>query len=314
LSGARLVGKRWITTPDETATVSEEPVDSLISARFDPAVGPPVRQTLVGDVLATRYHHAGCDGRSAIRWLNHQLGVVGGIRAPLVQTAPWTPPVLRQHAKPRRKQRHAHAGASAPLATRGRAHTGLRRWRTWGVPRATTVALGEAALAAAARWNEAHGEDAERVALWFPMDVRARRDEGFGNGSSRIRVYRRGPSVSRQVRAAFSDGEWAVQNADRLARLPRWLLRLIMRTLSYAPWLDMATLPFTHLDRIDTLDGLGQVESVEAVGVLDRRHPLGVIASSQGDKTAVTVTWDSGQLSDVDAADWFGLMHEALGS
>ena len=313
LSGARLVDKRWIATGDETAAIGDEPAHTLLSERFDPALGPPVRQSLNDGVLTTRFHHAACDGRSAIRWLDHQLTVAAGLRDPMVDAGAWDPPALRAHKAPMRKQRHAHRGASARLVRpEGGARSGRRGWRTWSVPRAKTTDLAEASLAAAARWNAAHRGDSERVALWFPMDIRARRDEGFGNGSSRIRVYRQGPPVSRQVRAAFSDGEWAVAGADRLERLPRWLLKAVMRTLSWAPWLDMATLPFTHLERVDALPGLGQVRSVEAVGLLDRRHPLGVIAASHGDQTSVTVTWDLGELSETEVSDWFGLMREAL--
>lgn len=312
LSGARLVGKRRLATDDRTAQIADEPASALLDTRFDPATGPPIRQSLNGDTLSTRFHHAACDGRSAIRWLDHQLTVAAGDRDAIVDVAPWTPPGLRQHRAPRRKQRHAHAGASARLASTGRRRTGLRQWRTWNLTRRATPELAEATLTAAVRWNQAHHADTSRIALWFPMDIRARRDEGFGNGSSRIRVYRQGPPVSRQVRAAFSDGEWAVAGADRLQRLPRWLLRTIMRTLAWAPWLDMATLPFTHLERLDELPGLGRVRSVEAVGLLDRRHPLGVIAASHHDQTAVTLTWDPGLLSEGDAGDWFELLREAL--
>lgn len=311
ITQATLTGKHW-TPVDDDAPVWDGSPEDLLSAPFNPAQAPPVRQVVEGDVLATRFHHAACDGRSAIQWLDYQLRVVGDLERPDADGGSWAPPQLRHHPRPRRKQRHAHRGPSARLSRTGPGRTGERRWKTWSLDRCTTIDLAEAAITAAARWNQAHGANFERVALWFPMDIRAPKDTGFGNGSSRVRLYRAAGALTRQLRAAFSDGEWSVAAAEGLTTLPRGLVAALLRCMSWAPWLDMGTLPFTHLEGLDELPSLGQVRLVEAVGVLDTRHPLGVIAASHRDTTSITLTWDAGELDGGDAEDWFELMREAL--
>ena len=50
--------------------------------------------------------------------------------------------------------------------------------------------LGTCALEVYGEWNRLHDStDKQKISLWLPMNVRQRASEGFGNGTSRIRVY-----------------------------------------------------------------------------------------------------------------------------
>src|SRR5690348_9198479 len=62
----------------------ETPIDleAFVNKSFDLQLGYPIKQTLIGATLATRFHHAAADGLSAALWLGHQLSVVYGLTPP----------------------------------------------------------------------------------------------------------------------------------------------------------------------------------------------------------------------------------------
>ncbi|HEU4768382.1 MAG TPA: hypothetical protein VFS77_13455, partial [Pyrinomonadaceae bacterium] len=270
-AGAKSAGERFKT--NEVKTVCGHLIEPFVDERFDLRNGYPIKQTLVsvegGVGLATRFHHAAADGMSAAMWLGHQLSVAYGLTPP--QTS--TELSLRRAESSVRRSRFAYDGACDPLWTKNLARSGKRRWIMRGfssedLQRACRRAggftysdlLATCVLEVFSEWNHRHAKNGRpRVGLWLPMNIRSRAAEGFGNGTSRIRLYARySPSASlvdkareirRQVSWSTEHGEWAVPESPLLTRLPAWITKPALRSYLNRPSIDMATGIFSHADR-----------------------------------------------------------------
>jgi len=177
------------------------------------------------------------------------------------------------------------------------------------------------------RWNAEHGAKSDRISVWCPINVRASPFEGFGNGSSRIRIYDRASgapwaerfrSVRAQVIACRETGEWALPPVERLLALPRWILRPLLRAYLDRPWVDMGSAPFSHAERLGDDALLPGVEEIELVGPLHERHPFGIFATTFRGRTSLTLTYDPALLEPADVARLLALsssvIDEALGA
>jgi len=276
--------------------------------------------------------------------LQHQLEVAAGARAPLAQPAAYAPPLLRRHPAPRGRSAYAFRMPSDRLRVRSAAGSWSagearrpRRWRTMRVEMAPlqelTVRAGgftyndllaASALESFRLWNaRAVDRRAPRIGLWVPVDIRDRPYEGFGNGSSRIRVYNRySPTaglhdkcriVRQQLEWSRQHGEWAVPELRALMRLPVRVLRPLLRGYFNRPWVDMGTGTFSHVQRspLDT-DAFNDVEGIDIVGMLDTRHVLGVFAMSRAGATHLTFVYDPHRLDVDDVAELMSLYRDQL--
>ena len=171
----------------------------------------PVQQLVVVDdvtnevKLVTRFHHAVADGLSAAMWVSHQLRVAHEKIAPVAEVSPFQNLHLRSHPSPVKKSRYAYRGPSNPLWTRRAKPSRARRWRTIefaagelreGCRRAGGFTyndlLATCALQVFTRWNSLHCNGRQqKVGLWLPVNIRQQSAVGFGNGTSRIRLYPR---------------------------------------------------------------------------------------------------------------------------
>jgi hypothetical protein len=183
--------------------------------------------------------------------------------------------------------------------------------------------LGAAALSALRRFQQGHGAETRDLSLWFPINVREDPWSGFGNGSSRIRIYGRhlnGPTIGDRARAfreqvAWSreHGEWAVPEQHPLLRLPVALRRAALRAYLRRPWVDMGTMLFSHVERLAP-DGaaLGCVQRIEIMSNLDLRHAVGLAAMTLGDRTQLSFTYDPALLDAADVEELASLYREEL--
>jgi hypothetical protein len=335
-SGSVLVDTEWrestVAPVIEWRTVDPRDAD-LGAARFidlpwDLEKTPPVRQQMLefsdgtGGLLVTRFHHAAADGVAACLWLQHQLATAFGLPLTVDRTGRDEWPVLREHGSPRRRSAFAFGSPADRLQGAAGEPTARRAWRTvrlasdaWSeVARAHDVTynafLSTVLLETARQWNARDGAGTPAVGLWIPANIRAEPARGFGNGTSRIRVYNRyGASTPfaekcRAVRAQMEwsqrHGEWALPAWSTRPR--RWspIGRRLLRAYLERPWADMGTLAFSHLRRT-ALDDLepGLVASTAVIGSLDRRHPLGVFAATGAGETTLSFVHDPGQLDDM---------------
>lgn len=343
-SGARLEGASWFPggAPAQRLEVVESTEAEAIAAigswmrrPFDLAIGPPVRQLLVrcggaADRLVTRFHHALCDGVSAGMWLEHQLCAARGFIPAVPESQAHAAPVLRVHPRPRRRSRFAYRRPAQTLCKRITSNVQKRRWinirvdaqpfRAWQRRiRGVTLCdmLAACFLDTLHEWNLERGGSAaaRRIALWMPVNIRADPEVGFGNGTSRIRVYRRWASdtawpqrchgVREQVRWSLSNGEWASPSRNAPSGGHGTVAGGLLRAYFRRPWVDMGTAAFSVVDRWggSLRLALGEVSHIELIGPLARRHGVGLNGVIRGDDARLTLTYDAERISDAESTE-----------
>jgi hypothetical protein len=348
-SGSAVEGRHWArqeASPFARRTVSVSNVkaesEAFIDAPNEPHEGMQVRQLLLepedgsSPRLLTRFHHCAFDGTAAALWLFHQLMVAQGAMDPFDGEGHCRPPEIKQHNDGIRKMAAAPWGASRRLWSSGRRPSSARRWTSVTVDavavRAAAERISDATmndvlalhcLETMKEWNRVHGRSATRMGLWLPMNIRVNPFDGFGNGSSRIRVYGdpidsddaadRVVQFRQQVLLSRVKGEWSIPDASGLMSLPDWLLGPVMRAYLGRPWVDMGSAPFTHMERHGAAERLiPMIRSSEWVLMLHRRHPLGLVAATLGDSIGVTLTHDPAMISESEAANFLAMFHDSL--
>ena len=352
-SGSRLRWNRWVQereTSKESMTTAicsdaASAIHNFINRPLDPQIDLPVQQlaitssTCQSTTVVTRFHHAVADGMSAALWLRHQFEVVRGVRQPSVREPPCERPVLKMVRSPVRKSRYAFPGASDRLATSSQARSGVRSWVTIDIDACSlrklirrtggftySDLLATCALEVYARWNQLHdGYDSPQIGLWLPINVRRRPGEGFGNGTSRIRIYDKSPrtaslkekslEVRRQIEWCTRHGEWAVPQIKGLSLLPRSLTGPFLRRNLTRRSVDMATGVFSHADRWNS-SGSGvfdSVDKIECVGLLHPFHALAINGATHNGKTWLTFTYDTGLLTRTDVLRLISIYQEQIG-
>ena len=296
-------------------------IERFIDEPFDLRHQPPVRQMLIlngatGASLVTRFHHSAADGLSAALWLGHQLNVAYGLEEVERERAPFIDLPLRNLSTSVRRSQFAFEGASDRLWTPNSRPSGKRRWITISfaaseLQKACRRAggftyndlLATCTLEVLCQWNHAHGSEAN-IGLWMPMNVRREPMAGFGNGTSRIRLYAQYKSnasfvekcreVRRQVAWTSKNGEWVVPEIPYFTRLPRPIIGPLLRGYLRLPAVDMATGVFSHAGSwiANAGEAFKHVERIECVGLLHPRQTVAVNAATHGVQTWLSITYD----------------------
>ena len=333
-AGAKSAREHYLTTGSSTEIDHQTRIDldRFVNEPFD--LRYPVKQVFSGDTLATRFHHAAADGLSAALWLGHQLSVAHGL-APPARSAELT---LRRASTSVRRSKFAFDGACEPLWTPNGTRSGTRRWTTFTFPSSDlrdacrrsggftySDLLATCALEIYAEWNQRHHQNgAPKVGLWLPMNIRSRSFEGFGNGTSRIRLYahysrsaslvEKAREVRRQVSWTTEHGEWAIPELPLFTRLPHWITGPALRRYLNRPSIDMATGVFSHADRWagDAREAFKHVNGIECVGLLHTRQNLAINAATHLGQTWMTFTYDAGQLRATDVDELVGIYKQQI--
>ncbi len=349
-SGAVVRGREWVwqeDAPDLCVSVQagdadarQAALEAFVDAPMDPHQGLPVRVLWVecpaGDRLAVRFHHGALDGISAGIWLLQMLLVATGGLPEVTEVADWSPPPLKVHPDPVRMSEYAWGGASERLWYPGGRPTPSRRWRALDVeaaPLREAVAtlcgptyndlLSSAFLETLVRWNRAHGQPGDRMALWLPTNIRQQPLQGFGNGSSRIRVYGRSKAEDsaaqrildfrEQVSWCRAHGEWHVPQDLALFGWPTWLMVPVLRAYIDRPGVDFGSAVFSHMEKLGPAEQLlPMVRDPEWVMMLDKRYPVGMVAATMGTHTRMSLTWDPGMMPEAEAEGLLAAYVETL--
>jgi hypothetical protein len=314
---------------DEAATAE---IEQFLNQPLDPSCSTPVQQLLIVDEnqhtrkVVTRFHHVAADGLSAALWLRHQLRVAYGLEDCERYSAGHHAPVLKEHGARVKKSIFAFPGRSERLWCRNGNPSRRRSWRTLHIDAGSLRRLCRRAggftyndllatclLEILVRWNAQHGSKNPRnVSLWFPVNVRVNPTLGFGNGSSRIRIYScydessslidKCRSVRRQVSWSIKHGEWAVPSTPALDRLPHWAIKPMLRGYLSRPSVDMGTSVFSHVERLTAIDDsvFTNIEEIECVGLLHKSHCLAVNGATLRGATSLTFTYDPSLLTQAD--------------
>ena len=303
----------------------EEATRSFVNRPLDLCKETPVRQLVIINeaeettTLVTKFHHAAADGRSAALWLNHQLSVAGGFAEPLTSQSAIQPLPIKQITNPVRRSEFAYNTPSDRLWTSNLQRSGRRAWITMTFEadslkhwcrgtRSFTYndLLATCALEVFRLWNrERCGLHTQRIGLWLPINVRRSSAEGFGNGTSRIRIYANYPesaslnekcrAVRHQVRWCITHGEWAVPQLSRLALVPRWISAPFLRRHLSRASIDMATGVFSHAESWnDRNEVFSALERLECIGLLHPNQSFAINGATHNGITSLTFTYDTG--------------------
>jgi len=313
-------------------------IERFVDEPFDLHHQPPVRQMLLlngptGATLVTRFHHSAADGLSAALWLGHQLNVAYGLEAVDTERAPFVDLPLRRLPTSVRRSEFAFDGASDPLWTSNSDRSGARRWVTIVFPapelqRACRRVggftyndlLATCTLEVFSRWNARFAAKG-KIGLWMPMNIRREANLGFGNGTSRIRLYARykendslvekSHEVRRQVSWATEHGEWVVPRMPWFTRAPRAITRPLLRRYLNLSSVDMCTGVFSHAGSwiANAGEAFKHVDRIECVGLLHERQSVAINAATHNGQTWLTFTYDPGLLSAAEVQQ-LGQMYE----
>jgi len=307
-----------------TVAESEAAIARFIDEPFDLQREPPVKQLLVSSTrLATRFHHAAADGLSAALWLGHQLNVAYELETAQLERDEFDVLSFRQSETSVHRSQFAYDGASDPLRTSHSQRSGSRSWsticfnarelqkpcrRVGGFTYHDLLAT--CALEVIRKWND-DCRGGARVGLWVPINVRREARVGFGNGTSRIRVYAKYDrdaslvekcrAVRQQVTWTTKHGEWVVPELPWVTRLPDSFAGPLLRNYLKLPKIDMATAVFTHASTsLANAEAFKHVDRIECVGLLHTRQNLAINAATHCGHTSLTLTYDPAQLTAVD--------------
>jgi NRPS condensation-like uncharacterized protein len=330
-TGSRLKNNRWVrdlATGNGIATLGswngEDLMKDFVNRPIDLVHESPVQQLVMtsdadnATTLVTKFHHAAADGTSASLWLNHQLAVAFGFEKVRKEQSPFEPLSLKQLSTTVRRSQFAYATPSEQLWTLPAQRSGVRAWtsisfeanrlrkacrKTQGFTYSDLLAT--CALQVFSLWNgERRGEHIPKVGLWLPINIRRRSAEGFGNGTSRIRIYANYPptmslidkcrEVRRQITWCSNHGEWVVPQVTPMTLLPRWATRPVIRRHLTRASIDMATGVFSHVERWNNKKELfTALESLECVGLLHPFQALAINGATHNGKTWLTFTYDA---------------------
>ncbi|HJP92655.1 MAG TPA: hypothetical protein VJ875_11920 [Pyrinomonadaceae bacterium] len=339
ISASHIAHQKWVWHEDaEFELESASRIEEFIDEPFDLRRQIPVKQCFIGNRLATRFHHAAADGLSAALWLGHQLNVAYGLEAPQSTRAPFSAPPLRRLQTSVRRSKFAFDSASDPLLTSHSKRSGARGWLTINFPaselqkacrRARGFTYGDllatCTLEVLSEWNRTHKPGHNRVGLWLPMNIRRESNAGFGNGTSRIRLYRKydpdasliekAREVRRQLAWTSKHGEWMVPNISWFTRFPPSITRPLLHRYLSRPSVDMATAVFSHAGSwiANASEALKHVERIECVGLLHMRQNLAVNAATHAGTTWLTFTYDPQLLTTGDVQQLAQMYQQQIG-
>lgn len=341
LTGSSVEGRRWrrLEAPEHGLAIKQAEsgdapgaIREFLRVPFRLDREPPLRQLLIQGkqghaCMVTRVHHVAGDLLSALMWVRHQLRVASG-RDGFVEHAAshehiaLCPPGLRASKSP-----SAFRGRCDPIWTRKAAPSAERSWSTLRIAASEFAGLSRnregftyndllltCALDTLDWWNGRHGANGRKVGAWLPMNIREAAFTGFGNGTSRIRVYRRFDehdslrSKCRQLRSQIDwsreHGEWAVPKRHILTRLPFAASKLFLKAFLNRPWADMGSVALTHVERWpgQADEEFADVLGVEVIGALHMRHALMMAAVTHAGVTWTTLTYDPALLGEDDVA------------
>ena len=339
VSACTIRNRSWVFNANEHALLplngNRPPsLESFVNERFDARFETPVRQLLLtnvenGAALVTRFHHTAADGLSAALWLGHQLGVAYELIEPETTRAPFAELPLRESGVSVRRSAFAHNGASDPLWTTNYIPSGARQWLTINFDatelrqacrkaRGFTYSdlLATCTLETFFAWNQKRDRrEHPQIGLWYPFNIRANSSPGFGNGTSRIRIYARYPreasfadkarEVRKQVAWTTEHGEWVIPQLPLFTQLPRPIVAPLLNGYLKQPHVDMATGVFSHADRWagGAAESFKYVNRIECVGLLHARQRLAINGATHQGQTWLTFTYDPALLHVSDARE-----------
>lgn len=308
-------------------------LDQFLAQSIDLKKETPVQQILIQEpnkksILATRMHHAVGDLLSASMWLRCQLDLLDETPQPLT---------LKTQKERVQKSQFSPPGASAALWAQSNKKSSHRKWDSLILDSASFRSTAQkdgrftyndilctATLEAARNWNLRYMGTDKNISVWLPVNIRSIPFNGFGNGTSRIRIYSDKKNISfsdkcahtrEQVIWSKKNGEWVIPNLDKMYKIPSFIAKWILNAYFNRPGVDMGTVMFSHAERLtDTNENsFGQgFQYMDVIANLHSHYPLAIAATSDLHHTRLTFTYDPAALSPIHVQEFQALFQDAL--
>jgi hypothetical protein len=258
-------------------------------------------------------HHALADGLSILLWLKAQLTTSGAIDFPLI---------IKSHPKPAKESVYKLSQTPDRF---GREHvesiSSLRKWSSisFDKPLLNFKDLGfsyndficSVLFKAMNEWFIQNRQWDQKIGLYIPVNVRENPYQGFGNGSSRIKIYdvdselsyfETALAIREQVRWCKNNGFWSLPTSLKaLSKMPQWLSRFLLKSYASKSGIDMGSMVFSHVESYKGLEDLFSLfKDVKGIAQLYKAYSAGMTAVTLDQKTILTTTWDDAQLTESD--------------
>lgn len=163
-------------------------------------------------------------------------------------------------------------------------------------------------------WEIERTKDSNRrICLWLPVNIRKNPFDGFGNGSSRLKLYNRYPvdmpikilamKIREQVKWNREKGVWHAPT--KIPKLPKKMMTKLLTLYSKKPGSDLGSSVFSHAEKYTSFEDLVDTfSSVEVISQLLYHYGMCLAASTFDGKTFITTTWDQGAIKDEDIHDF----------
>lgn len=145
----------------------------------------------------------------------------------------------------------------------------------------------------------------KKYGIYLPMNIRVSPYSGFGNGSSRIKIYdlysQKSESyktiakvVRQQVNSCQKNGSWKIpQELGIIARIPKLLSKTLLRIYASLYFHDFGTLVFSHIEKYGPIEDLfDYFSNITIVSQLYKAYGMVLVAMTFESKTVLTFTWD----------------------
>lgn len=325
-SRCRIEAYEWVKDESEWGICqlnSEEQMNEFICSGLDLKHERAIKQAVAKfdgrRVLITKFHHALGDGISLFLWLEMQLNQGLQQDTPLVLKE-FKGDVIRNKFSPAKPSQSF--GYEKKLATSAQRNSQVMILDPSGIDfRRYSFTyndfLSAVIFKSMEEWNEVKRIEAKRLGLYIPVNIRENPFEGFGNGSSRIKIYTEGHTflekaqfVRKQVDWCKENGMWKMPTSlSFFSKLPVWFSALILKFYSKLPHIDMGSMLFSHIEKTFRFETLfSHFSSVQLIVPLYEAYSMGINCIGFEGKTVLSLTWDEARFRLHDAE----LMHQII--
>jgi|GEM_PF-6986591 len=258
-----------------------------------------------GDFLMTRCHHSLGDLTSLLLWMNSQMNNLAVKESSLT---------LRNIEKKNKVSPYRFEKNSPPFGAKKNVPNGKRQWKDYVISQPIIdftlkeYSYNDFLLAclflSMNKWNKKR-QSKQELSIYVPTNIRENRLVGFGNGSTRYKIYHCERNdfeatvehIRKQVNWCRENGMWAINN--KLIKIPLFIYRAILRRLSTKASADLCSTIFSHFEVPKNFKGLfDHFESLSIISQLYEHYKIVFAMRTDEGISNLTATWDEAHLSE----------------
>ena len=277
--------------------------------------------------LVTQMHHSLGDAMSFFSWLYVQV---------TRKTFPNKPLKIKKHKQPIRKSIYSHNKPCLIFGQKNKPTSNQRDWASFSLDKPSKSQLKKfyensfsyndllcaIVFKALREYNQIHNLSNERNGIYLPMNIRSNFYEGFGNGSSRIKIYDKfspqcsykdtAQNIREQIKWCQQNGMWHIPEILPItSHLPKIFHKALVKAYARLKHQDFCSFIFSHLERLGNLtELLNNFSETTIISQLYKTYPMALSALTFENKTVFSSTWDKSRLSQNEIDLFFSLIRE----